>query len=59
MRILGTDQRVVTVPKSRCELVLNLTKLRSGAELKLPLASTGLDLSRALAAARSGPMACG
>jgi small-conductance mechanosensitive channel len=46
----GTDQRVVTVPNSRCEPVVNLTKLRSGAELKLPLASTGLDLPRALAA---------
>jgi len=46
----GPDQRVVTVSNSRCEPVVNFTKLRSGAELRLPLASTGLDLPRALAA---------
>ncbi|MCS5693249.1 mechanosensitive ion channel family protein [Cyanobium sp. FGCU-6] len=45
-----SDQRVVTVPNSRCEPVVNRTKLRSGAELTLPLAATGLDLPRALAA---------
>jgi small conductance mechanosensitive channel len=46
----GTDQRVITVPNSRCEPVVNHTKLRSGAELTFPLAAAGLDLPRALAA---------
>ncbi|KEF43250.1 MAG: hypothetical protein ER33_00460 [Cyanobium sp. CACIAM 14] len=48
----GADQRVVTVPNSRCEPVVNHTKLHSGAELKLPLAPGGLDLPRALALVR-------
>jgi small conductance mechanosensitive channel len=48
----GADQRVMTVPNSRCEPVVNHTKLRSGAELKLPLAPMGLDLPRALEAVR-------
>jgi small conductance mechanosensitive channel len=42
------DQRVVTVPNSRCEPVVNRTKLCSGA---------GLDLPRALAVVRREAMA--
>ncbi len=48
----ASDQRVVTVPNSRCEPVVNHTKLCSGAELMLPLAPAGLDLPRALAVVR-------
>jgi small conductance mechanosensitive channel len=44
------DQRVVVVPNSHCEQVVNHTKLRSGAELTLLLPRSGIDLAAALAA---------
>lgn len=48
----GADNRVMTVPNSNCEPVVNHTKLCSGAELKLPLAPGGLDLPQALEVVR-------
>jgi small conductance mechanosensitive channel len=48
----GADNRVMTVPNSRCEPVVNHTKLCSGAELRLPLAPGGLDLPQALEVVR-------
>ncbi len=44
-----SDQRVVVVPNSHCEQVVNHTKLRSGAELTLLLPRAGTDLAAALA----------
>lgn len=48
----GADSRVMTVPNSGCEPVANHTKLCSGAELRLPLASGGLDLPHVLEVVR-------
>jgi small conductance mechanosensitive channel len=48
----GADSRVMTVPNSGCEPVSNHTKLCSGAELRLPLASGGLDLPHVLEVVR-------
>jgi small conductance mechanosensitive channel len=48
----GADNRVMTVPNSGCEPVVNHTKLCSGAELRLPLAPGGLDLKQALEVVR-------
>ncbi len=45
----GADQRVVVVPNSHCEQVVNLTKLRSGAEVTLLLPRSIADLPGALA----------
>ncbi|MEA5443805.1 mechanosensitive ion channel family protein [Cyanobium gracile] len=42
------DQRVVVVPNSHCEQVVNHTKLRSGAELTLLLPRSITDLAGAL-----------
>jgi small conductance mechanosensitive channel len=44
----GADSRVMTVPNSGCEPVVNHPKLCSGAELRLPLAPDGLDLAHVL-----------
>ncbi|MCP9931142.1 mechanosensitive ion channel [Cyanobium sp. AMD-g] len=44
----GTDQRVVVVPNSQCEQVVNHTKLRSGAEVSLLLPRTLTDLPGAI-----------
>ncbi|MDM7953020.1 MAG: mechanosensitive ion channel [Cyanobium sp. CZS 25K] len=44
----GDDQRVVVVPNSHCEQVVNHTKLRSGAEVTVLLPRTIPDLSGAL-----------
>ena len=43
------DQRVVVVPNSHCEQVVNHTKLRSGAELTLLLPRSLTDLAGAMA----------
>jgi small conductance mechanosensitive channel len=43
---------VVTLRHLLCLAVVNHTKLRSGAELKLPLAPAGLDLPHALEVVR-------
>ena len=48
----GADSRVMTVPNSGCEPVVNHTKLCSGAELRLPLAPGGLDLPHVLEVVR-------
>ena len=48
----GADSRVMTVPNSGCEPVVNHTKLCSGAELRLPLAPGGLDLPHVLGVVR-------
>lgn len=42
------DQRVVVLPNSRCEAVVNHTKLRSGVELSLPLDPAAPQLERVL-----------
>ncbi len=47
------DQRVVVVPNSHCEQVVNHTKLRSGAEVTVLLPRAGTDLAAALATIRS------
>lgn len=44
------DQKVVVVPNSGCERIVNHTKLRSGAEVTLLLDRERADLARALAA---------
>jgi small conductance mechanosensitive channel len=45
----GADQRVVVVPNSHCEQVVNHTKLRSGAEVTLLLPRSIADLPGAMA----------
>ena len=45
----GADQRVVVVPNSHCEQVVNHTKLRSGAEVTVLLPRSIADLPGALA----------
>lgn len=42
------DQRVVVIPNSRCELVVNHTRIRSGVELCLPLPPGSPHLEAAL-----------
>ena len=42
------DQRVVVMPNSRCDRLINHTKLRSGVELSLPLDPARPQLQRAL-----------
>ena len=44
----GADQRVVVVPNSHCEQVVNHTKLRSGAEVTLLLPRSITDLAGAM-----------
>ena len=46
------DQRVVVLPNSRCDSVINHTKLRSGVELSLPLDPARPQLDRVLPAVR-------
>lgn len=43
------DQRVMVVPNSSCDQIVNHTKLRSGAEVTLLLNRQAVDLDRALA----------
>ncbi|KAF0654230.1 MscS family mechanosensitive ion channel [Cyanobium sp. Copco_Reservoir_LC18] len=45
----AADQRVVVVPNSHCEQVVNHTKLRSGAEVTLLLSRSLTDLGGAMA----------
>ena len=52
MELRGVDSRVMTVPNSGCEPVVNHTKQCSGAELRLPLAPGGLDLPHVLEVVR-------
>lgn len=46
------DQRVVVLPNSRCEALVNHTRLRSGVELSLPLDPACPQLQRALPVVR-------
>lgn len=46
----AADQRVVVIPNSRCDVVVNHTRIRSGVELCLPLPSGSPHLEQALRA---------
>ena len=44
----AVDQRVVVIPNSRCEQVVNHTRIRSGVELMVPLPPSSPQLERVL-----------
>jgi small conductance mechanosensitive channel len=46
------DQRVVVIPNSRCERLINHTRIRSGVEMLVPLPPANPQLERALAVVR-------
>lgn len=48
----AVDQRVMVIPNSRCELVVNHTRLRSGIELTVPLPPDSPHLEQALTVLR-------
>ena len=46
------DQRVVVIPNSRCDRLINHTRIRSGVELLIPLPPANPQLEKALALVR-------